>query len=621
MPTTITSTIGTGGDYSTLQAWEDAAPANLVTSDQVWRGECFNQTFDPGGTAITFAGSTTDATRYKELTAQAGASFVDDADVRTNALRYDTANGAAIANTSNGYAAAVSVQEGFVRINRLQISSIRDCVNNGSGGGSLWLNQIIAHTSSTGGSPPVLFGRNNGKITNSLVYRTGSSTTALLSTFQTVTAVNVTLAAASDRTAATNAITQSYPSSAVYTNVAAFNCTNVFNSSSSTTSTTCRTSAASPPTGWSTVAFDTSTGAGFEGITASGFDARLKSSSALIDVGTTDSTNAALDISGTSRPQGSFYDVGAWEYGAAGPAPITATTSLSAAVQQAQSAVASISTAVQAPASASAAITAAVQQGNTATASLQAAVQLARNATASLDVAVQASGTSTASVNAALQLARTATSVLDLAVQAAGSQAASINAQIQAPSSLTASISAQVQAGSSVSLSLGAAVLAQAAATAGVDLAVQTGGAATAGISAALRQALAAVTAVDLAVQLARSAGVGINAQVQDGSTALASIDAAVQFAGQSAAAVSAAVAQAATAQLVMGAAVALQQSLQAAMAAAVLGGRTVATGLSAYIDGGGSGLFEGPVFRTTRGTSTTRVVAGTARQPIRGYQ
>jgi len=318
MPTTITSTIGTGGDYSTLQAWEDAAPANLVTSDQVWRGECFNQTFAPGGTAITFAGSTSDATRYKELTAAAGASFVDDADARTNALRYNTANGAAIENTTNGYASAISVQEGFVRINRLQISSIRDCVNNGSGDGSLWLNQIIAHTSSTGGSPPVLLGRNNGKITNSLVYRTGSSTTALLSTFQTVTAVNVTLAAASDRTAATNAVTQSYPSSAVFRNVAAFGCTNALNSSSSTTSTTCRTSAASPPSGWSTVAYDTSTGSGFEATTASGFDARLKSTSALIDVGTTDATNAATDIVGFARPGGSSYDVGAWEFGAGG---------------------------------------------------------------------------------------------------------------------------------------------------------------------------------------------------------------------------------------------------------------------------------------------------------------
>ena len=38
MPTTTTKTIGSTGDYSTLQAWEDACPANLVTADEIWRG-------------------------------------------------------------------------------------------------------------------------------------------------------------------------------------------------------------------------------------------------------------------------------------------------------------------------------------------------------------------------------------------------------------------------------------------------------------------------------------------------------------------------------------------------------------------------------------------------------
>jgi len=42
-------------------------------------------------------------------------------------------------------------------------------------------------------------------------------------------------------------------------------------------------------------------------------DFRLKPSAALTDTGTTDATNAASDIVGTTRPQASAYDVGCWE--------------------------------------------------------------------------------------------------------------------------------------------------------------------------------------------------------------------------------------------------------------------------------------------------------------------
>ncbi len=116
MTTTTVKTIGTGGDYTTLQAWEDASPANLVTSDVVWQGQCFNQEFFSSSAGLlNVSGSTTDATRYKELTTYAGASFVDNAGVQTNALRYNASNGAGIRN-SYAWGGPVSVNESYFRI-------------------------------------------------------------------------------------------------------------------------------------------------------------------------------------------------------------------------------------------------------------------------------------------------------------------------------------------------------------------------------------------------------------------------------------------------------------------------------------------------------------------------
>lgn len=67
MPTVVTKTIGTGGDYPTIASWESATQGNLVTADQVQIGELLNQAheIDMGTTVI--AGSTTDATRYRML--------------------------------------------------------------------------------------------------------------------------------------------------------------------------------------------------------------------------------------------------------------------------------------------------------------------------------------------------------------------------------------------------------------------------------------------------------------------------------------------------------------------------------------------------------------------------
>lgn len=100
MPTTTTSTIGTSSrNYSTLQAWEDACPSNLVTNDEIWKGECYNDS--EFSSAINISGITTDSTRYVWLTTASGQSFADNANKLTNALKYNQSNGVGLRITGS----------------------------------------------------------------------------------------------------------------------------------------------------------------------------------------------------------------------------------------------------------------------------------------------------------------------------------------------------------------------------------------------------------------------------------------------------------------------------------------------------------------------------------------
>lgn len=316
MTTTVTSTIGTGGTYTTLQAWEDAAPANLVTADQVWQGACKNQTFSGSITLLTMSGSTSDATRYKELTTDTGASFRDNASVQSNALMYNTANGAAI-TSSVTFGVVVQLNENFARLTGLQVAATSSTGQAVSASGSTA--QINFSILEANGTKTLFASATGTRVLNSLVVqRTGA--VLIADFFTSVAAVNTTFVIPSDKTAVNGAIRVQYPSGATFKNCAFFGCTDV-GTTTSTTYTTCYTDDATPPTGCTTVAYDTSTGSGFQGTTDAARDFRLKSTSALINVGTTDSTNAPIDIAGTARPSGASYDVGAWEYVSGGGSP------------------------------------------------------------------------------------------------------------------------------------------------------------------------------------------------------------------------------------------------------------------------------------------------------------
>ncbi len=118
MPTTVTKSIGTATrDYSTLQSWEDASPADLTTADQIWRGECYNDSEFTAGVLIS--GITTDSTRYVELTTATGQSFRDHANKRTNALAYNQSYGVGVRASASSHLVQNSVN--YTKISKLQM--------------------------------------------------------------------------------------------------------------------------------------------------------------------------------------------------------------------------------------------------------------------------------------------------------------------------------------------------------------------------------------------------------------------------------------------------------------------------------------------------------------------
>ena len=64
-PLTVTKTVKpSGGDYSSLSAWEAGEQGDLVTADEIRQAECYAMS---DTTAVTIDGSTTDATRYLRI--------------------------------------------------------------------------------------------------------------------------------------------------------------------------------------------------------------------------------------------------------------------------------------------------------------------------------------------------------------------------------------------------------------------------------------------------------------------------------------------------------------------------------------------------------------------------
>lgn len=123
MPTIITKKIGATNtpvtmDYTTLQAWEDAITLDLVTADEQWIGEAYDQgTFTA---VLSIGGQTTDATRNIILRTAAGAGFWQKAAVRSTALDYYSGGAGVSMDIASSAAAAIDLNTAYTTIEGFQ---------------------------------------------------------------------------------------------------------------------------------------------------------------------------------------------------------------------------------------------------------------------------------------------------------------------------------------------------------------------------------------------------------------------------------------------------------------------------------------------------------------------
>lgn len=316
MTTTIVKTIGTGGDYSTLQSWEDACPASLVSLDQIWQGRVKNQEFSGTGGLLVISGTTVSANCYVELTTDIGASFSDHASKATNPLRYDATKGAAIKMTGV-WSIGVTVGQNYTRISKLQLSATSLA---GGAGSMLDIGAALSATNcsvdkciiegySSGIGGVLNFSGSGNTLSNSLVVqkRTGTPTAYIAQITSGVNAYNCTLVSIGGTL---DSGIRSMYASEDFRNCYIGGATVPVSGNATVTKTTSHFSGTA--SGFTTTPLSTAT---FENIIDGTHDLRLKAGSGLIDVGTTDATYAATDILGTAR---TTYDVGAWESGGGG---------------------------------------------------------------------------------------------------------------------------------------------------------------------------------------------------------------------------------------------------------------------------------------------------------------
>lgn len=307
-----TSIIGTGGDYTTLQAWEDSMDATLTDAEI---GKVKNQNFSSASNLLTFSGVTTSGTFTITLTTDTGASFIDNAGAASNALFPNASNGAIITLTGS-YAIAISVAISNCFIEKLQVNAtgapsqpyaisgdrsntkIDNCIIRGSTRASQ-VNDSVCDIWST-------------VATNCLFIQHGASTGRCITGITSAVVNNCTVIATGGSTG--RGIKAAYAGLTVK-NTAVFGfttpCEGTFNAASDYNA----TDAASIGTGQGTHNLESQTFANqFESTTT---DFRLKTGANLIDAGvsgvtTTDIVNQAVS--------GSVRDIGAWEFQSGGGA-------------------------------------------------------------------------------------------------------------------------------------------------------------------------------------------------------------------------------------------------------------------------------------------------------------
>lgn len=313
---TITSTIGTGGrNYSTVAAWIASLPANAVTAGNSYVGMCYNDSLlTDGGFALT--GHTTDVLHTITLTAAAGQSFLDHASRLTNPLKWDQAVGAAI-GSANDYRTMFEINDNNVILSRLQFKSTgatQFCVLHT--GFNMTVDNCIFQSTARNGANVFTVQGVNSTARNVLVVAM-SNWGRGMGMASGAAAINCTVVKPSDIVSSgTDPGLQASYSNNIFRNCASFGFD--FNSTTGVTQSFNNLTDKTDAPGTNNLVSKTYA-AQFVGTTSGAMDFRLKTGADAIGASLSDDAwfPASIDIVGTARPQGTGWDIGAWELASA----------------------------------------------------------------------------------------------------------------------------------------------------------------------------------------------------------------------------------------------------------------------------------------------------------------
>lgn len=317
----IVSTIASVTDFTN---WVASLPSDLVTDGNSYTAEITNAAelvFPASGSPIANFTQTCDATHFITIRAKAGNSFRDAGD---GPLKYDPARGAAL-NISPSYNYGIECSQGYSTPSYLVLEGLQVYSAGLYCQGIIYLNGATCLVDGclaqgyvrSGYSYVAAIGQNT-VVKNSAVVTDNSGGASCsgvaFSYYGGYQSLNNTLICP---TGATQCRAVSTSSATLFKNTAAFgfaslNATNV--AAGSANNATDQT-AGFVAGDLANVVFANQ----FQGVTQVSPDARLKSGSVLIDAGVTDS-NVTVDIFNTTRPQGSYPDIGCYEVAAAAPA-------------------------------------------------------------------------------------------------------------------------------------------------------------------------------------------------------------------------------------------------------------------------------------------------------------
>lgn len=317
MATVITKSIGTTGrDYSTLQAFFDAIPANLVTADEQWIGEVYNDGLISTTGSQSLTGKTTDATRNVILRAAAGQSFNDHANKRTNPLRVNQSNGATITITSGSSVFVLTIAANYTVVEGLQFdgdSDERAAIN--VTGTNCEIRDCICEGGSATSYGVVVIDGASCNVVNCVAIQLRDFGVGFVSGGNSAGFYNCTAFRASAIGPTRAGFRRNYDSP-IAKNCASFNFSDGWDSGWSSSSSNNATDGSTAPGSGSLTGLTLSNQ--FESVATDGtHDLRVKAGAGLINAGTRDQTNTNdLDITETARST-STPTIGAWEYGVA----------------------------------------------------------------------------------------------------------------------------------------------------------------------------------------------------------------------------------------------------------------------------------------------------------------